>query len=130
MGESNELAVDVEYLYGTMCVVQLAAWQRTLVLDAQELEMRMHVKPLLENADICKVFHNGNHHIPALENSVGIVVRGRSSTRPSAPTSATASRRTGETAASARFARSTWSASSPAYHPALGVGRRGHYPIT
>jgi len=80
MDESNEwvIAVDVEYRIDSVCVVQLATRQRTLVLDARKLfdEMRMLLKPILEHADICKVFHGDNRHISALKTNFNVVVQG------------------------------------------------------
>ena len=80
MYESNEriIAVDVEYRIDSVCVVQLATRQRTLVLDARKIfdDMRMLLNPILEHADICKVFHGDNRHISALKTNFDVVVQG------------------------------------------------------
>ena len=73
------LAVDVEYRYDNVCVVQLATRQRTFVLDAGKHfggGMLMFLKFLLEHKDIHKIFHGEEHHISALKTSFEIMVQG------------------------------------------------------
>ena len=69
------LGIDVKYYYGEVCMVQLSSWRRGLLLDALELQHYVGdlLQPLLNDKQICKVFH-GNFNVCCLYSSFNVEV--------------------------------------------------------
>ena len=77
---AGRIAVDLEadsmfHFKEKVCLLQIASAKTTYVVDPLQLDGLAPLKPLMEDARICKVFHGADYDIRSLYRDFGIRIR-------------------------------------------------------
>ncbi len=80
LGRARRIAVDLEadsmfHFQEKVCLLQMASPRATYVVDPLQLDDLTPLKPLMDDAKICKVFHGADYDIRSLYRDFGISIQ-------------------------------------------------------